>query len=713
MSARHLSAARFSVVILGANLMAILSAHAQDAGQLPATSVVAERADDGRIQPKGGEPAPAKILHTETQSVSVVDRQAIDQLSPLSTLDLFSQVPGATVNRAGGIGGTVFLRGLNTNDMRVPVFIDGDRFRGRNTLQFMLISPTELEQMEIIRGPASSIYGSDGLAGLINFVTKRGHGNLDGAFHFTGGELETTYQSNGNGVQSSVAVEGAGSGFDLRAYATARRASNYDTPAGTVPNSDYRSGGGGIVLGYMPDATQRFEFSARMTTVNEGMAGAMPTTTTSRYDPLQVFQGRLGYTGKFDQSFISKVDASLYINDFNTYIAAVNSATPAHVTVTHSHVIGPVATGGHVAATIPLGPTETIFGTDFMNEVRPGSQSRSDVITSAGTTSTSYAPTGPNTYQTNAGAFANTTWKIAPKWTLTAGGRFDWFHSNVDVSSKPSINLEQAFLSAQNKTATATTGSLGLSYQATDVIELMGNIGSSFRMPWTSEMFASGFTGASYTIPNAALRPERGTTVEFGPRLHFDQATAGLTAFDSHYRDFIQSINTTYMGLPATTNENVGKAHIQGVEADWRWQATSRINLYGDVSYLRGTNLTTNVPLPSIAPWSGLVGVQYVSASQSYSVSGELKWAAHKSRHASTEYPSAGYAVANVYCQLQLDKLGWSELGNTQLILSVTNLFNAAYRTAATSSNVNYSMSDLNPLLEPGRSVDITLRTRF
>ncbi|MFH7112150.1 TonB-dependent receptor plug domain-containing protein, partial [Achromobacter xylosoxidans] len=123
---------------------------AAEPAQLPAIRDTAgDGADDGRLHAIGRAPPPATLDHAVTQWVSVVDRQDIDRLSPISTLELLSRIPNATINHTGGIAGTVFLRGMNTNVMRVPVFIDGNRFRGRNTLQFMLISPTELEQVEV------------------------------------------------------------------------------------------------------------------------------------------------------------------------------------------------------------------------------------------------------------------------------------------------------------------------------------------------------------------------------------------------------------------------------------------------------------------------------------------------------------------------------------------------------------------------------------
>lgn len=192
----------FRAVLLAAASLGA-PAMAADTAQLPAIRVTADdaAADDGRLHAIGAVPPPATLDHTVTQSVSVVDRQDLDRLSAISTLELLGRIPNATINLGGGIGGTLFLRGMDTLDMRVPVFIDGDRFRGRNKLQFMLISPTELEAVEVVRGPDSARFGSDGLGGLINFVTKRAHGNLEHGFALGGGEVSATWQSNGNGMQ--------------------------------------------------------------------------------------------------------------------------------------------------------------------------------------------------------------------------------------------------------------------------------------------------------------------------------------------------------------------------------------------------------------------------------------------------------------------------------------------------------------------------------
>lgn len=688
---------------------------AADQAALPLIHVQGEKeaappAAQRKIRPMGAAPEKASITQSVTTPVSVVDSQDIDRLNTLSTLDLLERIPNVTVNRAGGIAGTIFMRGLNSNDMRIPMFIDGDRFRGRNTLQFMLIGPTEIERVEVIRGPNSSRFGSDGLVGLVNFVTKRASGNLDHPFTITGGEASLTYRSNDHGVQTNVAVEGAGSGLDVRAYATTRRGSNYESPQGEVPNSDYRSLNGGVVVGYMPDASQRVEASVRRAYVEDGAPPVVATAATyTARRPLTVTQARLAYSGSFANAVVSKLDASLYRNEFDTTMDVRNRANP--VIVTNSHVVGPVVYGGRMAATVPWASTETTLGVDFMTEHRGGTETN---VTTA-STSTGYIKGTPDEYQTNVGAFVDTKWQAAPRWTVTAGGRFDWVNSDVDLSPLPSASLLAAYQAAKNTTQTATTGSLGLAYELSNTLQLVGSVGTSFRMPWTSEMFSSAYSGSTYTIANPGLKPEYGTNIEFGPRWHFDNASLGMTLFHSRFRNFLQLVQTgTYLGLPAYQRQNVGRAKIEGMEIEGRWQMTSQLNFYGNASYLYATNETTDTPLPSIAPLSGLAGVQFVGRNQAYSLNGELQWAKGQTRYASaSEYPKGGYGVINLSAQLQLDRLGLPSWRNTQLIFGLTNLFDKSYSTAATASTMTSTRSYLNPLIAPSRSMNVTLRTRF
>ena len=677
------------------------------------------REKESRVRAKGAEADEATLETSSSQHITVINADELNQINAMNTLDVLERVPGVTVSRTGALDGTIVLRGQNSSGFRVPMFINGDRFRGRPSFQFMMISPSELEQVEVIRGPASVRYGSDGMSGLVNFVSKKPKGTLGDTFTFQGGEADVTYRSNGNGLQSSVSVEGAGGGFDVRAYGMGRHADNYDTPAGEVLNSRYSTLGGGIAVGYMPSANQRYEMSYRYGNIRDGASNATTTeNNTSRRIPLTIHQLRLGYEGTFDEGPFSRIDASLYGNAFeslletNTY---TNDRTVNKRSV--SHVRGPNIVGGHVTLELPKTASNvtTSVGVDFAHDHWLGTRSLTQTTnyTTGATTDTGFVRTGREMTQSNVGAFALSEWAVTPRWKLTGGARYDYYLTDTEVAFLGNENLRPLFEAGRNTTTGALTGSIGSSYFVTDAMELTGSYGSGFHMPWHSEMFNSGWNGTSYTLPNPELKPEYSTTAEIGTRLHLDKAYVDISAYRSMYRNFMETVQSTYLDMPATQTQNVGKALVQGLEVSGKWQVNKHVNLHGGVGYVRGTNRLTGRPLQGLAPWSGNLGAQYVGAGDLWSVTGEVQFESRQSRYdAKTEYPAGGFGVVNLYSQIQLDKLGWGGK-NTQLVFSVTNLFDKQYRSASTSSNMSYSQSMLNPLVAPGRSVNVTLRTKF
>lgn len=674
------------------------------------------RHKESRVRAIGSESESTSLDTSASQHASVIDADEINRINAINTLDVLERVPGITVNRAGGLDGTIFLRGQSSSGFRVPMFIDGDRFRGRPAFQFMMVSPSELEQVEVIRGPASVRYGSDGLSGLVNFVTKKPKGTLGEKFTFQGGEADVTYRSNGNALQSNVSVEAAGNQFDLRVYASRRNANDYKTPAGKVFNSDYKTANAGIAVGYMPNANERYELSYRYGEINDGAVNS--TTTSNKYvrrDPLSIQQLRLGYEGHFNDSWVKRIKGSLYGNVFETKIDT-HTLTSSRHTIATNHVRGPNIFGGSLAFDLPTTHNvDTQFGFEFANDHWLGSRERTQVANTNGTHSdTGFIRNGREMTQSNVAAFALSEWHATPRWKLTGGARYDQYRTKTEIAFLNS-NLLPIFEANNNAKTSAFTGSLGSSYFLTDTVELTGSYGNSFHMPWHSELFSAGWnaTTNTYTLPNPELKPEYATTAEIGARFHLEKAYVDVSAYRTMYRNFMESTQTTYLGQNATQTNNVGKALIQGVEASGKWQLNERINLHGNVAYVHGSNRLTGRPLQGLAPWFGTIGTQYVGVGDAWAITGEIQFSKGQTRFdAANEYPASGYGVVNVFGQMQLDKLGFASR-NTQLSVGITNLFDKQYRSASTSSNVKNPESMLNPLLNPGRSINLTLRTKF
>lgn len=146
-------------------------------------------------------------------SATVIEREEIDARGATSLLPLLQDAPGVAVARTGGVGlqGSAFLRGGDSRYARVlidgvPVNQPGGNFDLGSAI------PLELERIEIVRGAASSLYGTDALAGVIHLVSRRA------------------------GPQDAVGFEGEGEGgsFGWQRYraATSGRANDFDWNAG-------------------------------------------------------------------------------------------------------------------------------------------------------------------------------------------------------------------------------------------------------------------------------------------------------------------------------------------------------------------------------------------------------------------------------------------------------------------------------------------------
>src|SRR5476649_2818987 len=112
-------------------------------------------------------------------NVSIIDAQTIQARNPGSVVDLLRDLPGVFVQQAGGRGSVVslFTRGAKPNF--TLVLIDGVKANDpTNThggsYDFSTLDLNDIDRIEFVRGPASAVYGSDAVGGVINIITRRG-----------------------------------------------------------------------------------------------------------------------------------------------------------------------------------------------------------------------------------------------------------------------------------------------------------------------------------------------------------------------------------------------------------------------------------------------------------------------------------------------------------------------------------------------------------
>lgn len=668
--------------------------------------------------PLGGQLSQAQTPHQATQNTTVITRAQIEQTNPVGTVDLLGEVPGIGVSRNGGLGGQIFLRGCNSNNWRVPVYVDGDFFNGRNTLQLNYFNPDEIDRVEVIHGAASLMYGSNAECGLVNFITRHPTGiPYYGPFQWTGGGYSFGGGTAAKSLDGYDWIQGAGYGFDVRADIGGRMGGDYQTPEGSAPNSDYKALNGSLVIGYSPTANQRWELTLRDYAEVDGRAGGIGGAPGYPYlqvrqDPNTVEMARLAYAGDYVNGLFSHIEGSIYANYFDTHLLTLNTESTTKIIYSDSNVIGPLFLGARALGVIPWGgagdPVKTTLGFSSFWDWLPGSElsSQTTTLNAAGQiVSQTYSPTTqqvPDSSQKNVGAFMLHEWTPVQALTLSFGARYDWFNTQTDLAPLLSPKLLPAYEAASSVDRTAPTESGGVVVRLSPVLDLVGNIGTSFRQPYVTELFSSTTT----MIPNPNLLPESGITYEGGFNVHVQEATLKVTAFNSDFKNFINTVPVVYMGSSLYTQEqNVNSANIQGVEWEERWQVTPSINIFGDGAIVRGTDTSSGTPLPYIAPVRGRDGVQYAPPDAGYSVQAVLNWAVAKTRIDPTqEFPTPGYVIPSLYATFQLGRLVSPALGDTKLTLGLENIFNQSYIDAATFANVAFPQSMTNPLVEAGRN---------
>ncbi|WP_194438146.1 TonB-dependent receptor domain-containing protein [Vibrio fluminensis] len=108
-----------------------------------------------------------------TASITVIDRHEIEDIQAKSIVDILKRVPGIEITQNGGRGqnASIYMRGYNSD--QVLVLVDGVRIQGASGgVSFNYIPVNLIEQVEVIRGASSALYGSDAIAGVINIITK-------------------------------------------------------------------------------------------------------------------------------------------------------------------------------------------------------------------------------------------------------------------------------------------------------------------------------------------------------------------------------------------------------------------------------------------------------------------------------------------------------------------------------------------------------------
>ena len=632
-------------------------------------------------------------------TVTIIESEQLERQNANRPQDIIRYEPGISFgNQPGRTGGTNFvIRGIGENRVRVQV--DGIRvpdFPGSNagagTFTRDFVDLESVKRIEILRGPASALYGSDALGGVVAYTLKdprdylaetNANTFLSGRFGYNGADRSVTSTLTGAARAGNVEA--------LLLYT--RRDGHELTPNGSLkPNpQDYYVNnilGRLIWRGQSEDALRLTgEFFERITDTNvltdRGVtpgAGGGPSTAVldSRGDD-RSFRGRLSldYVRELPLGFLDRLETRAWwtrlqrteetVQQRSSFFGTVPPALPNRLRWSdfrfEEEIVGGEVQASSRLALLGLEHRLTYGATlEHISVSRPRDRTETNLTTGA-VTATVAGETFPNknfpdTDILQGGVYLQDEMAIG-RVSVVPAVRLDYYQlrPNPDADfarSAASTVAEQV----RNLDRLAVSPKLGAVWRLDQVLSVFGQYAHGFRAPpYDNANF--GFTNRVFgyqILPATNLKPETSDGVEAGLRGRWaDGSFFQVSGFWNQYSNFIDTaVVGRAGGLIQYQYRNLSSVTIWGFEAGGLWQFAPRWALRGSAAFAQGENNDTGRPIDSVDPARFVTGLAW----QHPNGLGAEAIATYALRHSRVSdgsfYKAPGYAVLDLAAHYDL-----------------------------------------------------------
>lgn len=654
-------------------------------------------------------------LENQSRSVSIISKEELLK-STGAIQNVLASVPGIVFSRSGGINGQITTRGLNSNLSRSIVAVDGVLLTGRNTLEFNTFDPNSLDAVEIIRGPASSLYGSNAMNGVINFKSRRYKGDINKDFSISSRLRSLEFASVNSMSATRLEALGGGNGFDVLFGLSLRRGSDYSTPLKKAKNSSFKTLGFDFNTGYTNDESTRYYLQGKFSRVTTHRAGGLAAAPGSeagifmREDPIVEYYLRAGVEGE-NLFFADEYNAYMYWRHWDTDI--YNDRRNYNGAYVHQQVYNNNYLGSKLILSNNFEKHKLIYGLEYLASISP---TRVKQEVGLPVTITRYSNRASQTH--NFSAFVKDDIALNESLLFLASLRGDYSIARIGKKKYYNETPQDTFdlNNAGNITNKAITGSLGLVYHLNEFLSVFSNLSHNFKAPQVSQMMQTtpGGSNQDRIIANTKLKSEYSQSAELGTRFESDVAFVALTAFYTQYTDMIK-LSDFYGNINDVNNRykqyiNLGKANIQGLELEG-FYTIHRLKIAYNLSTTYGKDETNDRALEYIAPLYGKISLNY-KFDWGYLEFAQRAYKGKTRINAREERKTKSYTMSDLYANIDLGHFD-SKAKDMNLLFGVENLFNTKGRNPVTAEDITYARTNTNPLYEPGVNVFVKFAYQY
>lgn len=545
-----------------------------------------------------------EVFKTPTP-VSVVDSIALAQRSPSTLTDLFVDLPGLDVNGVGPSQSRPVIRGLL--GQRILLLEDGIRLNNSRRQQDFGEIPSiaaleALGRVEVVRGPASVLYGTDAIGGAVNLITRQPATATSGTT--VRGTFGYRYQSAGDQQRPWGLVSGTAGRFNWLAFGSYLDAGAYNAPSGRfgdlILRNDARVQGSGVTdnniafqAGYTFSETQqvsaRYErysaFDQGFGYVRNGDVTAADTSFDVANQPTININYPTQYVDKVSATYTNralgfaladKLDVTTYYTTNNRTLNldifipfGPNTPPGAGLSAVTNNYTSLATWGARIEAAKAIAGRHLLtYGLDGFRDRSENTDHQVQTVVGFGPPQevlNSSVPQVPNAIFRSVGAFAQMDLHPTRRFNVIAGARVQ----DIKAETRTTPGITAPLVSDDRKTV---VGTLNLGYDLTGNVSLIGSVGRGFRAPNLVERFFTGATpeGSGYQKQTPGLKPETSLNVDLGVRLRGRQGNLEVFGFRNVLHDgiSIRPTGDTVQGLAEYENVNVDRIRYLGLEAN-------------------------------------------------------------------------------------------------------------------------------------------------
>lgn len=631
--------------------------------------------------------------------------------------EIFSSDPSVTVQKTSQGQGSPFIRGFT--GFRNLLLIDGIRlnnsvFRDGPNEYWNTVDSFTIGRLEVVKGPASALYGSDAIGGTVNVITISPE--QEKGFSYRASERYATADT------SSVARAEISGAFSpsIRMLAGASDKDFNDLQGGahtgTQPKTGYQEMDYDLKAEYLinkqdklflahsrvnqPDVWRThattFGISWQDTTI--GTDKERSYNHQRRLTYLQYYKDDAGWLGdkaKFSLSYHSQ-DEQLFRKRSNNKMER------------SGFDVNTLGLSAQMERATSLG--HLVYGAEFYRD-NVDSFLRKYLASGALESIEIQGPVADDATYDLAGLYIQNEYPLKPSLNLTAGLRYTQAIVDADKVKDPTIVTPTTI--AISDRWSNLSGNLRLSYMPTEKWNIFGGISQGFRSPNLSDLTRLDIALSNeIETPSPNLKPENFLSIETGSKTETDKFSAQGAFFYTIINDMIVRYPTgvTITGLNEVQKSNVGDGNIYGLEFKVNYRFDNIWSVFGGASSQRGQvdtytspGVKSRQPMTMIPPTLAIFGIRRTDAAGKWWSELETKMADRQDRLSPLDKLNTqrippdgtpGYSIYNIRGGVNLSRI-------FRLSVAIENLGNRDYRTHGSGNN------------EPGRNVIISIGGSF